>query len=612
MTITGSQKGVKLDCVPVDDHGFLDFCFFVIRNHQLHVSFMLKNKKDIKTNEVCEEVKNPHVKVMECKSESELCNCLENLFLSSTNLCFENLCDFLCRENPSASAMAATVTAESKSTRQTLSIREKFDSAASQNFYGSRDCLKVISEDSEPIFIEGFTGNHQAVSRESGINRDGKHSFYVRGMPKELALLSAYLYVQDGAAILLPSDGVVVKLSQEELKKLKAFIVQFEEVFKLKVVNNTYEVVRTNEQSSNIEPSHQQKDYPIAMSSTSTKFFNTKVNVANSTQRILTLLLTGLSFEDIYNMVKYQSASGLPPDLTMSQLNAFSHQFGRTPDILRLATAQQIPNQRGLMEASSKPTFVGARFEVDIMDTDYNDPSSKKGAKLPTWGGALCAAVGVDCFSGYVIGKLLKAKSNTVEFLKEFVQYYQLQGHTIKLLASDSGIVSMSKFQVMTSESLKYLMEEGIATERAEPNNHERGTPTVERTIRMVKELSNVAIIFLLRNPNFHELGFDIVDIYKLWGELFFWSITMINLKPSPQDKSKTRFEVFHGFKPNLQRIRTLPIFSIIMILQKATPAKDFLSNKLVHRPALYVGPSQDTPGAIRAALKTPGSKNGV
>jgi hypothetical protein len=257
----------------------------------------------------------------------------------------------------------------------------------------------------------------------------------------------------------------------------------------------------------------------------------------------------------------------------------------------------------------ARPANVGDRFEVDIMDSDYNDPTSKKGMKLATWGGATCAAVGVDCSSGYVVGKLLNKKSNTIEFIKEFIQFYNLHNKQIKLLASDSGIVSASTFQVMTTEALQYLHDQGIHAERAEPNNHEKGTPTVERTIRSIKELTNIAIIFLLRNPNFHELGFDVIDIYKLWGELFFWSITMINLKPSPHDKTRTRFEVFHGYKPNLQRIRTIPIFSIIMILQKSSPQRDLVSNKSVHRIALFVGPAINTPTAIRAAMKGPSGK---
>jgi hypothetical protein len=117
---------------------------------------------------------------------------------------------------------------------------EKLDSAASQNFYGDRDRLIIVSDDTDPIYIEGFTGS-KAASTEHGINQDGKHAYFVKGMPEHLALLSAYLYAQDGAVLLFPNDGVVVKMNQDEVGTLKKFVESFPEVFKLKVVNNTYE-----------------------------------------------------------------------------------------------------------------------------------------------------------------------------------------------------------------------------------------------------------------------------------------------------------------------------------------------------------------------------------
>ena len=48
------------------------------------------------------------------------------------------------------------------------------------------------------------------------------------------------------------------------------------------------------------------------------------------------MLLTGLSFNDLYTIIKNGSVNGLPPDLKLQHLNTFSHRYGRTPDILRL------------------------------------------------------------------------------------------------------------------------------------------------------------------------------------------------------------------------------------------------------------------------------------
>lgn len=189
----------------VQDNGFLDYCYYVVRQHQLHSS--MKNLKKNNKQQVCEVSDKSSA-----TSGENLCNCSNNLVLASS-LCFENLENIMCDKNELSSEecmVAGTVTPVQEST-----TREKFDSCASQNFYGKKDCLKVITTDSEPIYIQGFTDSHQAVSSERGINCDGQESFYVRGMPEDLALLSAYLYVQDGTALLFPSDVVVVKLSQK-------------------------------------------------------------------------------------------------------------------------------------------------------------------------------------------------------------------------------------------------------------------------------------------------------------------------------------------------------------------------------------------------------------
>ena len=571
----------------------MDFIFYVIRAHQLHASTCTSKQNK---NELC-------VENINLVTDKNVCvPCVPKLVCQS-NICYGNLNHGFPREQSKESAMSASAWAFASQARP---LREKFDSAASLNFYGSQDQLRIITE-AEPILIDGFTDQHQAISNQQGLNQDGKISYIVNGMPQDLALLSAHAYAQEGAAILFPNDGVVLKLSNMEIKKLKQYIEQFPQSLNLKVSNNTYEVDRELNRSSK----SQQVSTIInnisnaqAFSTTASRFFNTKVNVSNNTQRILTMLLTGLSFNDLYTIIKNGSVNGLPPDLKLQHLNTFSHRYGRTPDILRLANAQQIPNRHGLLDDTRKPTFVGERVEVDIMESDYNDPS-KKGvsAKLPTWGGATSAAVCVDSYSGFVIGKLLKNMRNTVEFLKEFVQYFKTYRHKIAKLAADSGIVSQSTYQVWTPEAASYLLSEEIEAERSEPNNHERGSPTVERMIRMIKEQINMAIIFLIRNPNFHEFGFDLLDIYKLWGELFFWSIVVINLKPCPHCSTKTRFEVFFNKKPNFQQIRLLPIFSVILVLQQGSTNKDF-SNRLQHRLALYVGPSRQTPGAIRAAVK--------
>ena len=483
-------------------------------------------------------------------------------------------------------------------------IRVKFDSAASRCMSGvSGRIRESVNPMENKVLVTGFNGQHSSVD-SVGVNNDGKKEYFISSMPRDLALLCAHEYAQDGAAILFKNDGLVISLNDAEVIELRDYLKDYPVIKKLIVRNRTYEV----ENRDNIAFTVRDMTEEEAFSNTAARFFNTKVNISNATERVLTMLMTGFSFADLYSHVKNSSLSGMPPDLTLKVLNNFEHKFGRTPDIIRLATPIDIANSKGLMENLNDITFVGQRIEIDIMESDYNfEIKEGRTKKLPSHGGAIACAVCVDCFSGYVHGKLLKSTANTKIFIEEFIELYELENVLIKLLASDSGIVSQTMFQVWTPDAEKMLLKKKIKSERAEPYNHQRGTPTIERTIRMIKELMRIAMMCIFRNPNFETLGFPKVQVLKLWGELFNWSISVINLKPCPHDKKRSRYEVFKKEKPNMQSIRILPIFSVILVL-KNTPSKGNQSNQLEHQIGLYVGPSMKTGGAIRAAVFSGGS----
>ena len=107
----------------------------------------------------------------------------------------------------------------------------------------------------------------------------------------------------------------------------------------LKVQNRTYEVNNAKNPANTVSNQQIQfnENQEEALQGTATRFFNTKVNVSNQTERILTLLMTGLSFRDWQMHVKHGSLGGIPPDLTSHGLNRFEYRYGRTPDIVRLA-----------------------------------------------------------------------------------------------------------------------------------------------------------------------------------------------------------------------------------------------------------------------------------
>lgn len=247
----------------------------------------------------------------------------------------------------------------------------------------------MLHDQHSQVHIAGFNGSRSS-STAVGVNEDRKKE-RVPNMPRDLVLLCGHHYASDGAAILHKHGGKILQLTDEQLRELLSNIDQYQTKQTLEEVNRTYEIdqdldlsdldmndePRKSACSAHDPPSSQEevlnKTQHVAFSNTATKYFNTKVNVSNTTDRILTLLLSGFTFDDWQSHVKNKSLGGIPPDVTEKALNSFGHRYGKTSDIIRLASPHRIENRTGLMDANQNINAVGSRMEVDVMEPDYNE-----------------------------------------------------------------------------------------------------------------------------------------------------------------------------------------------------------------------------------------------
>ena len=164
---------------------------------------------------------------------------------------------------------------------------------------------------------------------------------------------------------------------------------------------------------------------------------------------------------------KNRSLEGLPSDLSINALNRFEHQYGRTPEIIQLATARNPGHHHGLMDKRQPLQYCGERYEIDVMEADtvYGPPFTRSSSAVPiprkvaSLGGAIAGVVGIDCYSGFLHGKLLKSTSNSLGFVSELIARVELEGWNIHVLAADSGINTASMFQVLTPAVEKMCLE---------------------------------------------------------------------------------------------------------------------------------------------------------
>jgi hypothetical protein len=418
------------------------------------------------------------------------------------------------------------------------------------------------------IHVKGFNDSTSLVT-QIGLNSDAKSELYIPSMPSDLVLLCAADYTQSGATILFPTDGYVLSLTAEEQAYLRNYADQKPHLKELTVRNNTYEVL----DHSTIDP-----DMSISFSdlyaynSTATKFFNSKVNVSSTQERILATLLTGLTFKDLLTMSKNNSVLGLPRDITPETLHTFENRYGRTPDVLQLAFPNLAGNMKGYFAPKEILTSPGQRIEADYFEPEFNDvdysatadpslPPPKKLKKLQSFGGARAKYAWLDCYTGYANGILVTSMKNSLPLVQSTIEAQKARGFQTEVFAADQGILSQALFRVAVPAVQQYLKAQDppITPECGEAHNHNNGTPYIEHLGRQLKELERFGVLYVLRNPNFSKFKFIKVQILKLWGELFYWALFIINLKPAYNDPTKTRWEAYLGYKPDLRILRLLP-----------------------------------------------------
>ena len=313
------------------------------------------------------------------------------------------------------------------------------------------------------------------------------------------------------------------------------------------------------------------------------------------------------------------SFKGLHPGITKTLLSRFERKWGKSPDVAQLAHPNVTGNEKGYMSLREREDRVGV-VQMDIMFYDFNETLPlvqtegrgkwpvKKRSKLLTFGGAIAGSLLVDEKTSYCFGKLVKSTAVPLEVIEEAFGIYKRHGHRIRTFKADSGIATSSEFRVFTTEVEKYLLREGCDVVKAEPYNHANGIPLVERTIQSVKNRMRMAFQYALTNQNIARIGFNKVQITRLWGEIFYWAVGLENMKRAP-GMEMTRYQAFTGRVPHIQEFRLLPIFSVIKVhrQQHTGSRREGDPNSARYDYGLYVGGCPHGKGLVRAAVLTNG-----
>ena len=131
------------------------------------------------------------------------------------------------------------------------------------------------------------------------------------------------LYKASGGSLLHDDGGVLFRYKTDGSKEQvqKYMLDHIEIVGNLKVKNSTYELEM-------LDTAQQSAYHSEAYSAT--KYFNSRTQVNNKSERVLATLMTGLTWDDLMSAVKDKSIKGLERDITVESLNKVHRDYGKT------------------------------------------------------------------------------------------------------------------------------------------------------------------------------------------------------------------------------------------------------------------------------------------
>ena len=517
-------------------------------------------------------------------------------------------------------------------TETARAVVEIADSGASTSMSGVKGRLVKLDRVQRQSGVRGFDGSVQQSS-VSGTNVDGVREIYVPGMPDDLALLCAYEYAKRGAIILTEKGGVILRFSEEQKTLMEAFISEMteqESSIRLDVSQRVY-VVRRDEVASavgdttiagcvsGVDEDVEDNDEWAAHVTT---YFNGGVPVSGMDERITAMIFSGFSLADLRKNVTLRLWDGMDPSITLEGCAKYEKLHGRVNSLVQTSYFETAGLRRAYESQKYVYTYVGECVEVDVMFSDYNTvrgltnpgqefnakgEARKQVSKLMSYGGAMAATVAVDRYSQYVSGYAEKSLNQPEVTLKKIVDEYGCIGHKVRCISSDVQVVPQSMFDIFTPKAQAYLLSQHIRYLRGEAYNHAIGGSVVENTIRQIKRLMRVAFAYMLQNPNVKLLGWEQNDLLKLWLEVFFWAIVIINLRECKSVAGVCRYEIFFNERFNMQRVRLYP-FGAIVLAKRHLPNPDDQTNVAGWERGLYLGPGRVSPsvaitsGSVRVA----------
>lgn len=311
-----------------------------------------------------------------------------------------------------------------------------------------------------------------------------------------------------------------------------------------------------------------------------TKFYNRRVKLDSPEELARLLCDSNLTRRTLVEGIKNDSIDGLPNDLTVDVVNSFFHNSG--PDVFsQMGSMTTTPLDETL---ASTPTHItGNTLLIDAIDPPFSRLPEYRARITKSINGYRDCVLGLDEGSGFltVIGR--KTKDNPDEYLNTLIDVWFTKHRKLEVVKTDDEFILRDEVEIMDGSRIRI--------QQAPPFDHRRVLHSLESANRWIQDMAQKSMNRLYQLVV--ENWLTEVQWCKLWYHSVVHAIKVWNLAPSTNDPTKTRFEMWHGHKPNLKSMVLLPFGT--MIMSRRGTVGSFGRGT----PGIYVGASPTVPGGI-------------
>lgn len=311
-----------------------------------------------------------------------------------------------------------------------------------------------------------------------------------------------------------------------------------------------------------------------------TRFYNRQVKLDSPEEAVRLLSDCGISGSVLKAGVRNNSIAGIPVDVSMRVIDDFFHNSG--PDIHSLMASGTTVALDS--DAKSDPSvIVGETLILDAVDPPYNKLPNARTFSSKSVAGYKDCVIAMDEASGFITALGRKSKANPEIVVDNLIDIWWTKHRQLKHVKADDEFILKDDIAVLDGST--------IFIHQPPPNDHRRVTHSVESALRWIQELGQKQmnrLYDLVRQGWITESQW-----VKLWYHATLYAIKIWNLSPSNSNASITRYEHWHGIKPDLQTMVLLPFGTLIMT-RRGTVGSFGRST-----PGIYIGASPTVPGGI-------------